>query len=211
MISIPNFEYLPTIPATEENAQSIQALTLQDLQAGTFKDPLELADPTNETKVETQRMKLILNPNQYTGYADEDGQLVAYMKTNEWRTGDEAPYVGNFLTAPFARIALKKAGRSRAGSMDPAAFGIFGLVADRSLEKDDHNEIVHDLLYRSIGQAAVQSAVLINIVIHNNDHIVLANALNLGFEPVGRRGNAAGAHGLKQQRYQRPVDLSSVA
>ncbi|HEY8886672.1 MAG TPA: hypothetical protein VIM31_04215 [Candidatus Microsaccharimonas sp.] len=194
--SVPNFEYLSQIPVTEDDARTIQALTLQDVTLGGFENPSALANPDNAVKVETQLNKLREHPENYSGYRQENGLIVAYMKTNEWFRGDEAP----FAESAFARASL----RLKNGSMKPKALGVFGLVVDQSLEKVDQLELLHDLLYRSIGQAATHAAEVINIVIHEHDP-VLEMAERLEFRPVGPKGQAVGAPGLLQQRYQLPI------
>lgn len=198
MNSIPNYEYLPRIDAEKDNAVTLQALTLQDVTLGGFEDPLSIANPANRKLIKTQLGKLKNNPTAYTGYRQENGLIVAYMKAQEWFTGDEVP----FIEDEIARQALIAAGKSRGGSMEPKAYGVFGLVVDRTIEQEAQSEIFYDLLTRSIGQAAVHSAELVNIVIHDKDP-VLPIALDLGFQAVGTPGNAAGAPGLLQQRYQR--------
>jgi hypothetical protein len=144
-------------------------------------------------KVETQLNRLHQNPENYSGYQQNDGQVIAYMKTNEWFRGDEAP----FAETALARVAF----RLRNGPMEPKAYGIFGLVVDQSLETMDQEELLHDLLYRSIGLATLRSSEIINIVIHDND-LALPVARSLNFLPVGPKGEAVGAPGLLQQRYQ---------
>jgi hypothetical protein len=192
--SVPNFEYLPQIPATATDARAVHALTLQDVTLGGFENPTRRANPNDEAKVEEQPNRLHQNPESYSGYRQKNGLIVAYMKTNEWFRGDEAP---------FAETTLARAVFSlRNGSMQPKAYGIFGLVVDQSLEKIDQEELLHDLLYRSIGQAATQAAEVVNIVIHDNDP-ALSVAKSFDFRPVGPIGRAKGAPGLLQQRYQR--------
>lgn len=192
-----NFEYLPQIPAVAEHAIALQALTLQDVSLGGFDNPTQLANPKNEVKIGVQLGKLVEYPDNYSGYRQKNGLIVAYMKTNEWFTGDEAPFGKNML----ARLVLQ----TRHASMKPKAYGIFGLVVDRSLENGDQTEILYDLLSRSIGQAAVHAAKVVNVVLHDKDP-ALEVAQDLEFHPVGIKGEAWGAPGLLQQRYQRIVE-----
>ena len=197
----PQFEFLPQIPATEQNAIDIQALTLQDVIAGGFTNPEGLANPNDPEKVDIQLGKLTDFPERYSGYRQENGLIVAYKKANEWMVSDEAPFIEN----AFARRTLQLAGKLRGGSMQPRADGVFGLVVGRQLDGEDQAELLHDLLNRSVTEGLAHAASVLNIVLHDNDP-VLPIARDLGFEPVGPRGEAAGAPGLIQQRYQRSLE-----
>jgi len=195
-----HFDYVPRIDATEANAIALQFLTLQDVQAGGFINPTEIADPENPDKVQTQLDKLTDFPEHYSGYQQENGLVVAYMKSKEWLVGDELPFIEN----AFARRALQVVGHMRSGSMYPKAYGVFGLVADDSLKESDQEDMLYSLLKGSVNQGLAAHARNINIVLHDNDP-VLPIADDLGFKPIGERGEAAGAPGLKQQRYQREL------
>ena len=202
MIELPDFEYTPQIEATEANARAIQALTLQDLRAGGFKNPTNLADPDDPDLVWEQRVKLRRFPERYSGYRmNETGFYVACDKTNEWFSDDEEPFADENI---FAQMSLLRARMFRGGSLKPKAYGVFSLVASDKLPSEEKYKILTDLLVRSIGRAAAESASVVNIVLHNNDPVTSV-ATDLGFIPVGRRGEAAGAPGLIQQRYQRLV------
>lgn len=194
--------YIPKISATQENAQQIQTLTLQDALLGEFDTPPAFADPNDPEKVAAQLQKLTQHPEQYSGYRYPGGSLAAYMKTNEWFYGDEAPFVDNI----FARTALIATSKLRRGSLRPKAYGVFGLVTDKALESAERNVVIADLLARSIGKAAAHSANVVNIVLHDNDPVTPI-AQDLGFSPMGGRGIAAGTHNRAQQRYQRAVEL----
>jgi hypothetical protein len=107
-------------------------------------------------------------------------------------------------------MSLMRARISRDGSLKPNAYGVFSLVASESLPGQERDEVLHDLLVRSIGRAADESASVINIVTNNQDPAIYT-VEDLGFLPKGPAGEAAGAPGLIQQRYQRPVaGLSSL-
>lgn len=201
MSNAQTFEFLPQIPATEQNAIAIQALTLQDVIAGGFTNPESLANPEDPEKVDIQLGKLTNFPERYSGYRRENGLIVAYLKANEWLAGDEVPFIEN----AFARRALQLSAKLRGGSLSPKAFGVFGLVADESLSEDQRSGLLGGLLDHSITEGLANAASVLNIVIHDNDP-VLPIARDLGFEPVGPRGEATGAPGLKQQRYQRPLE-----
>ena len=194
------YEFVSPILPNFENAKAIQSLTLQDLKAGKFNDPTTIANPDEHSKIEAQTDKLARYPDRYSGYTHEDGSLVAYSKTNEWLAGDEASFIDNII----ARKALVAKSKLRGGSLSPKQFGIFGLVVSDQLPVVDQHEIIHDLLSRAIGRATLNSASVLNIVLHEYDP-VKDIAIDLGFTPTGS-AVASGAPGLVQQRYQRSVE-----
>jgi hypothetical protein len=201
MSELHNFEYVSPIPPTETDARSIQALTLQDVITGGFNNPTDLANPNDPIKVNKQLDKLTQFPERYSAYKNENGVLVAYMKSNEWLTGDETPFIENV----FARNALLLTSKVRGGSLRPKEYGVFGLVGSDSLESQERDDILYDLLRRSIGQATTKSAFAVNIVLHDHDPVTPV-ALDLGFRPSGAKGTAAGAPGLVQHRYRRSIE-----
>ena len=192
-----NFEFTPTIQPTEENAKAIQALTLQDVIAGGFENPTSLANPDDPAKVDTQIRRLTQYPERYSGYQDQNETIVAYIKQNEWLAHDESPFVTN----SFARKALKARMLLKVHSLNPKAYGVFGLVASDELETSDQEKILEDLFVRSIGNAATQSYAVINIVLHAHDPAT-SIAQRLGFKSTDPEGEASGAPGLAQKRYQ---------
>lgn len=197
------FEFISQVQPNEEDARAIQALTLQDVIAGDFKNQSELADPNDQTKVKLQLNKLSQFPERYAAYKNENGVLIAYIKSNEWLADDEAPFVAN----SFARKALLLTSKLRSGSLQPKEYGVFGLVGSNSLSGQERDTILHNLLQHSIWKAAAQSAFAINIVFHDNDPVTQI-ALDLGFNPAGAKGEAAGAPGLIQQRYRQIIKYS---
>jgi hypothetical protein len=194
------YEFVSPILPNYRNAQAIQSLTLQDLKAGKFDNPTATANPDELGKVLPQIAKLAEYSDRYNGYAHEDGSLIAFSKTNEWFSGDEAPFIDNVI----ARKSLLAISKLRGRSLNPKQFGVFALVVSDELPVVDQYEIIHDLLSRAIGRAGLNSATLVNIVLHENDP-AKDIALDLGFTPIGS-GVASGAPGLIQQRYQRSVE-----
>lgn len=194
------FKFTSDIARTNENAKAIQRLVLQDVNTAGFLNPTELANPEDDKKVGAQIEKLTKHPENYCGYQNKNGSLVAFMKTGEWLTDDELP----FVKSKIGRIALKTTRALRSDSLNPKQFGVFGLVVDYSLEKETRNELLRDLLNRSIGKAVLHSMNLVNIVIHDKDPL-LPIANEVGFRPIGPKGIATGAPGLIQQRYQYEV------
>jgi len=197
MSDLENFVYVPRIAPSEANARSLQELTLQDVLAGDFSNPTNLADPDNPDMVSTQQNKLRQFPEKYAAYTDQYGTIVAYMKSAEWLAGDEAPFVKNV----FARHLIKMRASSRGGSLTPTEYGVFGLVGSDALANQERHAVLHDLLQRSLGKAALISATAVNIVLHDHDPATPV-ALGLGFRSTGDIGEASGAPGLKQPRYR---------
>lgn len=197
MKDIDNLTYLKSIPATELNAWAVQDLTLQDVVLGGFERPLDLANPEDPAMIRRQVDKLARHPERYSGYTDDEGRLVAYMKSGEWRAGDEAPFVEGFV----ARQSLHLSSMLRGGSLNPPEYGVFGLVSSENLPDTIRNEVAYNLLYTSMGKAAWRLAASVNIVLHDNDPVTPI-ATDLGFEPIGGKAEAAGAPGLLQQRYK---------
>ena len=198
-----NYKYLPQLPETEASARSVEALILQDKTLAGFENPILKNNPDNAECVENRLVRIEDNPQNFSGYSRvSDGEVVAFMAGAEWLYGDEAPFIKN----PLARTAMVLAAKRRGNSLKPKAYGVHGLVAAETLEPSDRDEILEKLLMSSLGRAAAQSAALVNIVIHDRDPL-LPIAQDNGFRPVGPLGHAAGAEGILQQRYQRPVDL----
>lgn len=195
------YHFTSRIPATEENAFSMQLLTLHDAQAAGFEDPSAIANPGDSEAIRRQLERLEAHPEQYAGYIGEDGVLVGYAKTAEWLTGDEAPFVEGLV----ARQALRARGRLHGGSLDPQAHGIFGLVVDAHLGEEAKRDMTHELLLNSVDRARARGAAVVNIVLSRNDTLLVPMARGIGFNPRGRANEAAGAPGLRQRRYQRLV------
>jgi hypothetical protein len=174
----------------------MQQLTLQDVMAGEFKDPYLLANPLSHDMIATQQQKLFSHPERYSGYL-LDGKLVAYAKQGEWKIGDELPFASG-LYALLLRV------RQALGvNLSLHQRGVFGLVASKELNESDQRYVLADLLRRSLrSRRTAEYHQVINIVLHENDPL-LEIATDFGFKAVGKQGDAAGAPGLKQQRYQR--------
>lgn len=190
-----DLRFIETIPPTRENAKAVQKLTLQDVLAGRFEEPRSLADPLNERMVTAQQKKLQDHPDRYSGYV-QDGQLVAYIKQNNWLVGDELPFASGL------RATALKALRALHPTSATGQWGIFGLVASDDLEVVEYTSALAGLLQRSFVDPRNGKPRTVNIVVHEHDPLLEIVELN-GFVPLGELGEAAGAPGLKQQRYQR--------
>lgn len=191
------YNFLEHIEPSEANARAVQALTLQDVTIGQFPNPRSIANPDSPEMVTRQAERLANHPEQYSGYADNDGQLIAYIKSAEWLAGDEAP----FVASGFARRALLLVSRSRNGSLHPTERGVFGLVGSDALPQTERDQLLEDLLARAVGRSALVSVAAVNIILHDHDPVIPI-ATRLGFAPTGTRGEASGAPGLQQTRYR---------
>lgn len=197
------FELIPQIPLSEDNAEAVVNLRDQDMRLGAFKVPSGSDVLPGASKVYSRMEQ---NPQNYSGYQNEEGTLVAYMKTNEWFRSDETPFIENFFDRQYSHaILIANRMAKKSISLEPKAFGVFGLVVDASLEDDDRNEMYFELLKYSADRALEQNAHTVNVPIHDHDPL-LPVAQGLGFRRIGRKAVAAGAPGLKQFRYQ--LDLS---
>jgi hypothetical protein len=190
-----NLEFIEVIEPTYENAKAIQELTLQDVKAGGFPNPRELADPSSSDKVAAQQQKLRDHPERYSGYA-RNGQLVAYIKHGEWLAGDELPFASGL------RVALLKARSALHLNPSTGQWGVFGLVTSDDLTDDEREVALVKLLQRSFRDSQSGKFRTVNVVIHENDPLLEIAAL-YRFVPVGKPAEAAGAPGLMQQRYRR--------
>lgn len=189
--------YVEEIEPTLENAREMKRLTLQDVLVGGFPKPLELADPTDDQQVRDQRQKLLDHPERYSGYA-QNGKLVAYMKQNTWFVDDATPFAmgwREFVLKAFGAIGFNPS---------TGQWAVFGLVASEELGRSVQEEVLVDLLRRSFNDPRSGRARTVNIVLHKNDPL-LSVMKSLDFLPKGKLGEAAGAPGLKQRRFQRPA------
>lgn len=197
MSSFGGLTYIDTIEPTLENAKAIQRLSLQDLRAGNFERPLELANPNDANLVNAQRRNLRLHPERYNGYV-RDGELVAFMKQNDWLIGDELPFTS------VLRAFMLKVRRVIRRKPSMGQWGVFGLVASDTLNSEERAEVLQGLLHTALVDPRTGKARIVNVPIHRNDPL-LKIAMKNGFVPLGKRGVAAGTFGPKQQRYQRRV------
>lgn len=172
--------FVSTIPPTLRNVVAMQRLTLQDVRKGGFPHPRSLANPWSPWLLYRQFKKLKAHPQRYCGFT-EAGRLVAYLKCGPWTEADERPFVDDELSGGFSEQR-----------------GVFGLVVSDELFYSTQAKILDQLLQYAVRQSTHP----VNIVIHEHDP-VLPVARRLGFEPHGPVGEAAGAPGLKQQRYTR--------
>jgi len=191
MSYVQGLEYAEAIEPTRENVLAILRLRLQDERAAGFKPSAKQVNPDSEEDFVVQRNKLIDHPEYYSGYT-LNGELVAFMKQNEWFISDELPFA-----RPFKAIGLlvRKVFRLNPSTGE---WGVFALIASRDLKYELRGNVLADLLTRAYMGMSVST---INIPIYERDRL-RGIALSHGFVAVGKWGEAAGAPGLKQRRYQ---------
>ena len=188
-----------SIEASFHNARTVQRLTLQDVILGDFPEPKELANPNSLSKVYAQERKLREHPDRYAG-AYIRNKLNAYIKTSEWSIADELPFAND-----QARMRLEEL-QAEGVKLDPSrTLGIFGLVVSDKLPVEQQGEIASGLLDLAADKGRLMSLQSIKIVLHDNDP-VMSIARDHGYEFTGRVGEAAGASGLVQRLYRKPLD-----
>lgn len=193
-----DIEFTPIEP-TIRTARAVQRLTLQDVRAGEFPHPEQLANPDNPRMVARQLQKLRAHPERYDG-AFDGGVLQGYMKTAEWTLDDELPFANEVTRDRLHEL------RADGVHFDPArTLGIFGLVVSNRLERAAREETIHSFLDIAADKARALSLLSVKIVLHDHDP-VQAVAREQGYEFTGRAGEAAGAPGLTQRLYRKPLD-----
>jgi len=135
------FEFKP-ISDSEQDAKAVQFMTLTDIEAGQHPDSLTVANPNNKQLVDTQRAKHAHHPEQYRGAYDEHGELVGYIKVDNWYYGLEVPFTSGIEKQLL--IARKFVTRRHVLPGNP--LGIMGLVADPRLAEHYTQEVVNDML-----------------------------------------------------------------
>lgn len=189
----PSLTFIGEIPAITSFSTEMNRLTLQDLRAGGFTNPLEQADPNNAELVAVQQRKLRKHPTRYCGYVDKSGKLVAYLKQASW---------DNSLEAPFARLpqaAMLYA--QHVMGLDARRWGVLGLVASDRLSEKEREYALTGLLQYAVATAQKKKMRSVNLPLHPNDPL-LQIAPKFGFAQVGKLGELEGAPGVKQRRFQ---------
>lgn len=199
-MSLPaDLKFVDTIEDTHDNAKAMKALTRQDMLAGGFPNALERANPDDDEQVAWQQKLLHDNPERYSGYVRQ-GKIVAYLKQNLWYIGNELPFATGlwaFMLKVMRALKLK---------VVPGQWGVLGLVASDELSPSEREAVLTDLLKRSFVDPSTFKARTVNIIVHAHDPLLTMGILGqFGFVPKGRPGEAPGAEGLLQPRYQRRV------
>jgi len=185
-----------------DDARIIQALTLQDVEAGQFPNPKRIANPDNFFKVRAQKQRLRANGENYLG-AYIDGRLEAYMKTGSWRIADQLPF-SLFEEKELLEEQYAKGARE----LQPLKLGIFGLVVSNRLEAELQFDVADHLLDVATDRAFEAGRVAVNIVFHDHDPIEPVAFAN-GFVATNRVGGANGVHGvskISQRLFTKPLD-----
>ncbi|MDB5160302.1 MAG: hypothetical protein JWO99_565 [Candidatus Saccharibacteria bacterium] len=136
-----SFEFGEIDPTTA-HAKHVQYLTLLDLDAGNHPDPIKEANPNNDGLIERQASKLKNNPENYRGAYDLMGDLVGYIKVDNWYYGLQEPFEhGLEKKLLFARKFI-----TRSNTLPGNPLGIMGLVADPRLEAFYGEQAVTNML-----------------------------------------------------------------
>ena len=179
-------------------AAVIQRLTLEDLRRSGFNNPIELVDPNSVHMVAAQEKNLREHPERYCGVMYK-GQLIAFMKQNEWFISDERPFAVGLRA--FWLLLHRALGQS---TLSNRPWGIFGLVVSEDLGNDEYASVLSYLLERSFFDEEGWPRT-VNIVIaqvHEKEWLPYFLGSH-GFRRKGKPGEAAGARGVRQARYQR--------
>ncbi|MGV9001727.1 MAG: hypothetical protein ACOH18_02110 [Candidatus Saccharimonadaceae bacterium] len=191
-------EYAP-IERSIFQARSVQSLVLQDLNVGEFPKAESIANPNSARLVMHQLKLLRKTPDNYLG-AYIGGRLEAFIKTSDWRVADELPFA-----TEDEREALNELSPSGELLTPRETLGIFGLVLSSDLYTGEYADIANRLLDTATDRALSLSRKAINITLHANDPVKRI-AIAHGFEFTGREAEAAGAPGLVQRLYTKPLD-----
>ena len=192
MVLPDGYMYTEIVEPTVSNATEIQRLTLQDVTAGEFPNPKQIADPDDPDKVSFTFANLTKNPQAYHAVY-QDGRMVAYVKWGYWKTGDELSF------ATGLRKLVLQIRRLLGRTSNQKHWGIFGLVASDALSKDDRDAILDHLLEQvhvHLLAQAFGSRWRLFIVLHDHDPVTPIVEKH-DFRRVGKPGPAAGVPGLE--------------
>ena len=177
-----------------EKARSVVRLTSQDVTAGEFENPLDIANENDPARVEWQEGNLRANPQMYAGLYEDgdelDPELLGYMKSNFWKYGDQAGFMN-----PVEKFALRAARKLRLGGNAIISWGVLGLVVNDQLDTESRDRGARELLSLADAQAYGHELDKVRIVLHDNDPLQEAVSLH-GYRPI-RRGRAAGVPGVE--------------
>lgn len=189
------FTFVESIEPTRALAKTMQRLTLDDLRDGTFDRPTLLSNPESPSKIGAQRRMLQAHPERYCGVM-YGGELVAFMKVTDWLILDEVPFAAN---GQALRLKAQRVLRRR--YLPGRPLGVFALVVSNDLSEVADISIFTVLLERALQKADGR---VVNIVIPKvQKRQWLPGTLeHYGFRQVGTQGEAAGAPGATQVRYQ---------
>ena len=200
------FEYGEIYP-TVENAKRVQNMTLVDLSAGGNLNSLEIANPNNESLVEDQRTRLQDNPELFKGSYDALGDLVGYIKVDDWKYALQNDFeIGVEKKLLFARKFL-----TRSHLLPRNPLGIMGLVADPRLKETYGQQGVSNMLGKLVDYAidvseqdATPRAIYIS---HYEDDPAIEATKSRNFFYTGKSGMS---FGMQQHLYVRPAGTEAI-
>ena len=169
---------------TTEDASRILALTAQDLREARLSEDevLAIANSSNPEHIKKQEQKLKLKPELYkVALLDQD--LVGFVKTNEWFTGDQKPYA-----TPYEHYALAMRNLFHSHRLKGNPLGIFSLIAANDADKD-RLEIASALLDEVLEEQDTRE---VRIGVSWNEPLRPLLVEEYGFQPTGQHGEVFG-------------------
>jgi hypothetical protein len=169
---------------TPEDASRILALTAQDLREAHLPEDevLTIANSSNPEHIKEQEQKLRLKPELYK-VAMLDQDLVGFVKTNEWFTGDQKPYA-----TPHEHYALAMRNLFHSHRLKGNPLGIFSLIAADHVD-ENRFEIASALLDEVLEE---QNAKEVRIGVSWNEPLRPLLVEEYGFQPTGQHGRVLG-------------------
>lgn len=180
--------HIGNIEPSEQNARSIVRLTSGDLlRAGlSEEETLLIADDTNEAHISRQTERLANYPNRYLG-AIAAGELVGFVKLNEWNRADQLPF-----TSGVSRIGQKALLAGGNLQLEGRPQGIHGFVV-----ADDDQFVGMFLLEKALALAEGRETRIAQYEGDPMNHVTQER----GFVPTGRKGIVLG---VQQELHVRP-------
>lgn len=179
------------------NAIRTQLLTLQDVKAGKFENPLSIANPLNPRMVGRQIERLNAHPENYVG-GYINGRLDGYLKTGIWTVG----YEKDFATQEELELLEDM---NNGDPTQELKLAIYGLVTNKRLDSSIRDEMTGEFLYIAKQRAIYMGATAINSIFHTFDP-AREIAEQYGFEFTGRRGRATNVESVVQDLFTQPLN-----
>ena len=200
------FEY-GEIDPTVENAKMVQYMTLVDLSTGGHINSLEIANPKNNSLVEQQRTRLKDNPERYKGSYDALGDLVGYIKVDDWKFALQK----DFEHGVEKKLLVARKFLTRSHLLPGNPLGIMGLVADPRLKETYGQQAVSGMLGKLVDYAIDVSEEDVTpraiYVPHYKDDPVIEATVSRDFFYTGKSGMS---FGMQQRLYVRPAGTKVI-
>ena len=200
------FEY-GEIEPTAENAKSLQYMTLIYLQTGGNLNSLEIANPNNESLVKGQRTRLQDNPELFKGSYDALGDLVGYIKVDDWKYALQ----NDFEHGAEKKLLFVRKFLTRSHLLPRNPLGIMGLVAYPRLEETYGQQAVSNMLGKLVDYAidvSEEDATPRSIYVpHYKDDPAIEATDSRDFFYTGKSGES---FGMQQRLYVRPAGTGAI-